>query len=75
MSYKSNGVTVPEGLAPNHIMESQTLVKLHNLKKVRPLDLKYRCDICQNYFAHSKWFVLTHKATVHKIPIPHNYKG
>ena len=75
MSYYSKDVTVPEGEVPSSAMECQTLLKLYNSRKSKPLDLKYRCDICRTYFAQSKWFILTHKAVEHKIPIPMDYRG
>ena len=73
--YYSEDVTVPVDMVPNHIMECQTALRLHNSRKDRPLDLKYMCDICQNYTAHSKWFMMTHKSTKHGIKIPHDYRG
>ena len=75
MSYYSKDVTVPEGEVPSSVMECEALQKIYNSKSSKPLDPKYRCDICHTYFAHSKWFVMTHKANVHKIPIPHDYRG
>ena len=75
-TYKSNQTFVPEEcMPPNHVMECPTLFKLYYSRKPKQLDLKYRCDICGTYFAHSKWFIVTHKATEHKIPIPPDYKG
>ena len=72
MSYQSNGVTVDQDYVPSNVMECQTLLKIHN-ESLRPknYDLtKYRCDICRKYFAPTKHFVETHKATEHKIPMP-----
>ena len=76
-SYKSNSVTVPEDVVPSHVMDCQTLLKLHNSRKPssRYDSLRYSCDICRAFFAPSKFLVLTHKAVEHKIPIPMDYKG
>ena len=73
--YHSNCVTVPKYYAPNHVMECEAALKLHNSRKVITPDLEYTCDICRKYFTHSKWLIMTHKSTEHKIPIPYDYKG
>ena len=55
-------------------MDCTQLAKLRSLPEVE-YDLDYRCDICKKYWTTSKWFIMTHKAVEHGIPIPHNYKG
>ena len=75
-SYKSKDVFVPEGIVPAYAEESVMGRKLFNSslkpKSKRYDPLKYGCDICRAFFAPTKFLVLAHKSTVHKIPIPRN---
>ena len=76
MSYKSNSVSVPEGIVPAY---AEACPKLYNSlfkpESERYDPLRYNCDICGTFFAPSKFLVVTHKSVEHKITIPPNYKG
>ena len=55
------------------VMECDTMVKLMQPRKKIVYDT-IMCDICRKYIIGPKWFVTTHKATVHNIPIPPDAK-